>query len=45
MICRRRTSILGKATALIGDERRILEKPVHREDLIAAIEAIAAAKD
>jgi DNA-binding NarL/FixJ family response regulator len=34
-----------EATALIGDERRILEKPVHREDLIAAIEAIAAAKD
>ncbi len=34
-----------EATALIGDERRILEKPVHREDLMAAIEAIAAAKN
>jgi signal transduction histidine kinase len=34
-----------EAAALIGDERRILEKPVHREDLIAAIEAIAAAKN
>jgi signal transduction histidine kinase len=34
-----------EAAALIADERRILEKPVHREDLMAAIEAIAAEKD
>jgi signal transduction histidine kinase len=33
------------AAPLLADGRRILEKPVHREGLIAAIEAIAASQD
>ena len=37
-------AISEEASTLIAEDRRILEKPVHREDLIAAIEAIASAK-
>jgi signal transduction histidine kinase len=36
----------GEAAAQLSvPERRILEKPVHRDDLIAAIELVVAAKD
>jgi DNA-binding NarL/FixJ family response regulator len=38
-------AISEEASTLIAEDRRILEKPVHREELIAAIEAIASAKD
>ena len=34
-----------ESAGLQAEGRRILEKPVHREDLIAAIEAIATAQD
>jgi signal transduction histidine kinase len=36
--------ISDEAAPLLADERRVLEKPVHRESLISAIEAIAASK-
>jgi len=37
--------ISEEAAGLLAEDRRILEKPVHREELIVAIEAIASAKD
>jgi DNA-binding NarL/FixJ family response regulator len=32
------------ANLMAGSPRRILEKPVHRKDLIAAIESVSAAR-
>jgi signal transduction histidine kinase len=37
--CEELTSLMG------GSTRRILEKPVHRKDLVAAIEAVSAPRD
>jgi len=37
--------ITEEAAPLVDEGRRILEKPVHRDELIAAIEAIASAGD
>jgi CheY-like chemotaxis protein len=34
-----------EAAGLLAEGRRIIEKPVHREELVAAIEGIAAAKE
>ena len=37
--------ISDEAAPLLAEDRRVLEKPVHREALISAIEAIATAKN